>query len=181
MTFSKACEHMTNYTSAHESAHESARLCAIGGQGIKGYLANPPDYPDNHVEIDNRLTWFLGSLNKAYPGAYYVHLIRKRADVVRSLEKRVNRFGVGGIIGAYGCGMLYKKPREVQNEIREIAGHYYDTVNATIRDFQANTRIQMEDPKNMFTRFWAKIGADGDLAAALKEWDIRYNALPEEG
>ena len=83
--------------------------------------------------------------------------------------------------------MLYKTPVQMTCEIGSAAGHYYDTVNSNIQIFleakrtQSNIRVQTEDPRNQFTRFWASIGADGNLDAALKEWDTRYNALPEEG
>ncbi|MFO8086269.1 MAG: hypothetical protein R6T91_00500, partial [Bacteroidales bacterium] len=34
------------------------------------------DYPDNHVEVDNRLVWFLGGLDKRYDdgNTFYVYL-----------------------------------------------------------------------------------------------------------
>lgn len=48
MTFTKACSHIANYTSAHESR------C--------GYLGKSRfDYPENDVEVDNRLSWVAGA------------------------------------------------------------------------------------------------------------------------
>lgn len=70
-TFIEACQHATNYTAAHES-----------GKGI--VLADRLRFPDQHIEADNRLTWFLGPLGERYPDAIYVHLVRDREAVARS-------------------------------------------------------------------------------------------------
>ena len=50
-TFIKACEHIKNYTCAHESL-----LTEIGAQRF--------NYPQDHIEADNRLSWLLGRLDE---------------------------------------------------------------------------------------------------------------------
>ena len=41
------------------------------------------DYPDQHIESDNRLAWYAGRLEKRYgDDAFYVHLKRDRQRVV---------------------------------------------------------------------------------------------------
>ena len=50
-TFARACAHVSNYTSAHES-----RSGLLGDAHF--------DYPDNHIESDNRLSWMLGRLDR---------------------------------------------------------------------------------------------------------------------
>ncbi|MFM8634352.1 MAG: hypothetical protein ACKOEX_06015, partial [Planctomycetia bacterium] len=52
VTFAKACGHFRNYSTGHETnrAPGPARLA----------------YPDGHIEIDNRLAWFLGGLEERY-------------------------------------------------------------------------------------------------------------------
>ncbi len=64
MTFIQACKHISNFSSSHESR------C--------GLLAEARlDYPENHIEADDRLSWFLGRLDKQYGNsAFYVHLKR---------------------------------------------------------------------------------------------------------
>jgi hypothetical protein len=37
-------------------------------------------------------------------------------------------------------------------------------------------RIDLEDPKRAFADLWTRIDAEGDLSAALAEFDVRYNA-----
>lgn len=76
MTFVHACSHIDNYTSGHESRaghHGDARL----------------EYPDNHIEADNRLSWMLGSLDRKFgTDAFYLHLWRDPESVAQSFAKR---------------------------------------------------------------------------------------------
>lgn len=63
-TFVKACEHITNFSAAHES-----RTGLLGAARL--------DYAGNHIEADNRLSWLLGRLDRTYGNAaFYVHLRR---------------------------------------------------------------------------------------------------------
>ena len=50
-TFIKACQHIRNYTALHES-----RANRIAEQRLA--------YPRDHIEADNRLSWFLGRLDR---------------------------------------------------------------------------------------------------------------------
>ena len=68
----KICRHIKNFTVSHES-----RECLDFR------------YNNNHIEIDNRLCWFLGRLDKYYgDNAVYVHLQRNRNKVAKSFSKR---------------------------------------------------------------------------------------------
>jgi hypothetical protein len=74
-TFAEACSHITNFTSAHESG--------------KGKLAGRLEYPDRHIEVDNRLSWFLASLHERYGNdVFYVHLTRDPSATTRSFVAR---------------------------------------------------------------------------------------------
>src|SRR5688572_26940299 len=93
-TFVKACSHATNYSSAHES-----RANVVGPERLA--------YPPNHIEADNRLSWFLGRLERTYGNnAFYVHLTRSREETARSFTKRWDH----GIMQAYRVGVLMKLP-----------------------------------------------------------------------
>src|SRR5438132_14275765 len=84
-TFIKACSHLSNYSSAHES-----RMPLLGPERLR--------YPINHIEADNRLSWLLGRLDKAYADeAFYVHLIRDEEAVAASFVRRYD----SGIMQAY--------------------------------------------------------------------------------
>jgi len=161
-TFIKACKHITNYSSAHES-----RISMPGTQRLA--------YPQNHIEADNRLTWFLGRLDTAYGNnAIYVHLQRDKQQTVDSFIRRKDY----GIIKAYQQGIFLDEKRILA--IEDVVADYLDTANANIRAFLKNKSHTMAfmlgHAHADFHQFWKLIQATGDLQAALAEWEINYNA-----
>jgi len=161
-TFIKACEHITNYTAAHES------LCrCIGDQRLA--------YPGNHIEADNRLSWFLGRLDASYgDSAFYVHLSR---DVNATVESFSRRDGFG-IIKAYKEGILLEG--QADQTSHDIALDYINTVESNIeyflKDKTNKMNFSLESAADDFKLFWEQIHAQGDLQKALLEWDVNYNA-----
>jgi hypothetical protein len=130
------------------------------------------NYPDNHIEVDNRLSWFLGRLDSKYGNnATYIHLQRNLLDTANSFTKRYN----SGIMKAYREGVLMA----AEIPAKKAAADYCKTVGENIRHFLKNkTHVMdfyLEHAKRQFPLFWQWIHADGDLDAALKEWDIKYN------
>lgn len=161
-TFIAACNHITNYSAAHES-----RTRLIGDERLK--------YPVNHIEADNRLSWLLGRLEELYgDNAFYVHLRRNKLDTARSFSKRYD----SGIIRAYRSDILMGGPQDT--DPMNICMDYCDTVNRNIHVFlKDKTRkitFSMETAKEDFEKFWDLVGAEGDLTAALSELDKSYNA-----
>jgi hypothetical protein len=161
MTFIQACQHITNFTAGHES-----RIRLIGAERLA--------YPDNHVEADNRLSWLLGRLDRAYGNrAFYVHLTRDHDAAAASFAKRSDF----GIMKAYREGILLEGEESQTN--REIALDYLETVDANIALFLKYKRnrlaFRLENAKKDFRTFWEWIGAQGDLEKALAEWDNLYN------
>jgi len=161
-TMIAACAHITNFTSAHESlAHEigEARLA----------------YPSNHIEADNRLSWFLGRLDATYgDAAWYVHLTRDAGATAQSFAQRYD----GGIMRAYRKGVLFNDAKGKQPIA--VCRDYCDTVNSNIAHFLKDKskamHFRLENAKEDFRKFWNWIGAEGDLDAALAEWDMKHNA-----
>jgi hypothetical protein len=172
-TFAKACKHMDNYTASHES--QSIWLHA----GVKQPYRDLK-YPKNHIEVDNRLSWFLGTLEKNYgQGAFYIHLLRRPEEVARSLMVR----GEDSILFSFASGILqyFNKARSLSEQQRyEIGLQYWETVNNNIelflRDKPNKMTVWLHDIKKPFRQFWKNIGAEGDLEAAIAEWDICHNA-----
>ena len=161
-TFIKACQHISNYSAAHESL-----LNRTGAARL--------DYPANHIEADNRLSWLLGRLDKRYgDDAFYVHLKRKPQDTASSFAKRIDF----GILKAYEQGVLMHDTHRLPAS--EIASDYIETVNDNIelflKDKTHKMLISLETVQTDFTDFWQRIGAQGDHDAALSEWHINYNA-----
>lgn len=153
MTFYKACSHITNYTAGHQTR--------------KGLSL---DYPDNHIEIDNRLSWFLGTMDKKYPDAFYVHLVK--GDTWKSFIKRYD----GGII----CAFRKYIHQGLKAKPEDVTKNYCDTVNDNIEFFlKFKSQMRFDFDKGDFLEFWHRIGAEGNLEKALKEFDIKHNSSEE--
>lgn len=161
-TFIKACQHISNYTSAHESL-----LTKTGENRLK--------YAANHIEADNRLCWFLGRLDETFgDNAMYVHLSRSPEETAGSFSKRIDY----GILKAYEQGILLHNEHRLT--AHDIAIDYIETVESNIKLFlkdKSNTMdISLETIKTDFPKFWKRINARGDLEKALNELVINYNA-----
>ncbi len=166
VSFIKACKHITNYSSGHETLSKE-----LGARRL--------DYPDNHIEADNRLSWFLGSLDKKYANeAFYIHLVRKKSDTVLSFTNRWN--SRGGIIRAFYEGILKTSDFKTNSDIiNQVCEDYYTTVNDNIdlflKDKKNVLRINLENIQEDFKDFWHTIEAQGNLSAAIQEFSKRYN------
>lgn len=170
MTLSKALGHATNYTCAHESR--------------SGRITDRLAYPDQHIEVDNRLSFMLGLLHKRYPEAFYIWLRRSRNKVVDSYTKRFNTRA--GIMRAYANGIVQNT--RVPNDItqrRRVAELYVDATEANIARFlhgiddgQRYRFLDMDEPTlaTDFADLWQAIKAEGDLTAAQHELAKYYNA-----
>ncbi len=165
-TFIAACRHITNYTCGHET-----RVQLVGPERL--------NYPERHIEADNRLVWYLGRLQAAYGDrARYVHLVREPEACAASFARRAD-FGImqawrEGVLLGGGLGLTPLA----------LARDYLDTVEANLALFLRDKRqvmtFRLEQARVDFLAFWDWIGAEGDLAAALAEWDRRYNASPPD-
>lgn len=166
-TFARACEHITNFSVAHESRKEK--------------LYDRVKYPKNHIEVDNRLTWFLGRLDRQYgQEAFYVHLKRNREATAKSYARRYER----GIIKAYREEIIPDAEYHQTVSPIDVCRHYYDTVNRNIElfleDKNRSMEFRLESAKEDFREFWDRVGAEGDLSAGLAEWSRKYNASDRE-
>lgn len=165
VTFIRASEHIRNYSAAHES-----RTGRLGADRF--------DYPPQHIEADNRLSWLLGRLDRAYGDkAFYVHLRRDPEQVARSFVKRIDR----GIMRAYRRGGILMDLPADADPLR-TALDYCETVEANIEAFLRDKPLRMDfdlrDAAEAFPRFCERIGADVDLGLALAEFEVRHNASP---
>ncbi len=168
VSFYKACSHITNFTAGHESLSDK-----LGDSRF--------DYPDFHIEADNRLSWFLGVLGEKFSDddTLYVHLLRDRDLTARSFIKRWN--APGGIIAAFYKGILksqFRKP--TRDEILQVCLDYVDTVNTNIayflRDKPNVLTVRLDTIKEDFKKFWGEIDAAGELERALQEFDVAHNS-----
>ncbi len=161
MTITRACDHISNYTNAHES-----RSQMVGEERL--------NYPDNHIEADNRLSWLLGRLDEKYgDDAFYVHLKRDENATATSFVKRYRK----GIMKGYQK-ILHGLPWSADKHA--VALDYCRTVNSNIemflKDKTKTMQMDIENGKEGFARLWDLIGAEGDREKALAEFEIRHNA-----
>jgi len=168
VTFTKACGHLTNFTAGHES-----RASRIGTDRL--------DYPTGHIEADNRLSWHLGELGRRWDGrgTLYVHLMRDPDMVAASFAKRWDSTYRPSMIRAFGHGIVMRTQDWPEERRLDVARFYADTVNSNIEEFLAHrpsVTVNVETVGDDFPRFLDGIGAEGDLTAAVAEWDTQHNA-----
>lgn len=137
------------------------------------------NYPDKHIEADNRLIWFSGALDQEYGNeAFYVHLIRNREDTIRSYNRRWIRNG--SLIRAYCEGIHQIALHKLDRQRRyDVVADFYDQVNLNITQFlndkERKLTLQLENSTDEFPVFWEKIGAEGDLGKALETFKQKHN------
>jgi len=166
MTFSKACEHIKNFTCAHESKN-------IGEVGYPDNIL----YSDHHIEIQNRIIWALGQLDSYYgDSAYYVHLLRDREKVAQSYATRYMMLNKS-IIRSFVKRFV---PKKSNVSLIDACRYYYDIGNSNIELFLKDKSnvlaFNIENAKQQFPVFWDWIGAKGDIKKALREFEVQYNA-----
>jgi len=162
----KACKLINNYTSGHETLTQKS--------GYERF-----QYPDNHIEADNRLSWQLGQLDKLFGDeAFYVHLKRDKDAVAKSF---MGRFFQWSIIDSYCEGIKKVPPFTLNNRERlAVCYDYIENINTNIDCFLSDKtnkiEIHLENIENDFLKFWEKINASGNLEKALTEFKIKHNA-----
>jgi hypothetical protein len=164
VTFSKACKHITNYTSGHETT-------------THGKLGNNFEFPDNHIEIDPRLSIFVPLLREKYPDALFVHLQRERKSCIKSLAKRNSLFH-------FGCFRLGSLPKQCNENLDLLARLYYDSTIKMLESYMfiddhvfenKFMHIWLQDIEQGFSRMLKITDAECDKQKAFKELQIKYN------
>lgn len=160
VTFSKACAHIENFTTGHETLAEK-----LGPERVA--------YPARHIEVDNRLAWFLPRLGRAFPDALYVHLWRDEQAVAESYNRRWT--SPVAMMPAYRNGIL-KLARGA--DALDVCLDMVRNVELAISEFltdKASMDFPLSEAKALFPELWRRIGAEGDLSLAVAEWDILHN------
>lgn len=168
-TFMRACRHVTNFTTAHES-----RVNQIGPDRLM--------YPENHIECDNRLSWFLGRLDEAYGDkAFYIHMMRDEEAVARSYLTRWK--ADHSIIYGYRTTIVPNPAATIPPFM--VVRDMCQTINANVAQFLADKPhkavVRLEQAEQDFAACWDMAGFEGDRVAALAEWNVPYNASKPAG
>ena len=166
-TFFKACEHIENFTVGHEEYTKK-----LGDDRF--------DFPRDHIEIDNRLTWHIGEIDSKFgDDAFYVYLKRNKSKVRDSFKKRFKKHD--SIISTYSQSIKKTPPEELnKNERTQLAEDYIETVESNVdllwKDKSNTLTIELENINEGFSDFWDRINAEGNLNQALAEFQKSYNA-----
>lgn len=161
LSFAEACGHIRNYSTGHET-----RVGLIGADRLA--------YPADHIEVDNRLAWFPGRMQAAFgDGAFYVHLRRDREATAASMMRRWSK----PAMRSYRNGILWDVDPDIDR--LALARDLVETMEANIghflRDKSQTMSIDIETAKDTFPTFWERIRAEGDLDAALAEFDAKHH------
>lgn len=169
-TMTKACQHATNYTAAHESV------------GLRHNLM----YPSNHIEVNNRLVWYMGLLQQCYPDARYVWLLRDHEATALSYAKK-KAGNECNIIRAWrtairmGWYATKKRRPDAERSVLADCREYVAATNSLIQMFMKTLpderwcTVFVEEPWT-FDIFWNWAGLQGDKEAAFETFMQRFNA-----
>lgn len=163
-TLAHACQRaIENYTTGHES-----RLHCPGESRLA--------YPDQHIEIDNRLSWFTGRLDERFGRApLYVHLQRDAAATARSYARRR---ALGFLLHAYVRGIhvgLDDMP-----DYEAMATDMVATITANIRLFLRDKphvmAFSIDEAETGFVALFERLQAKGDQELGAQLVSLRLNA-----
>lgn len=168
-TFAEACQHLTNYSAAHESLSSK-----LGNERFA--------FPENHIEVDNRLCWFFGEMEKRFDDneTLYINLQRDHSKTVDSFLHRLrNSQYRSSIMSAFAHGIIMKSGDWKAEEELDLASFYVDTVQSNIEHFLRGRRhlvVSRDDGGESFAEFLKEISAEGDLEQAINTWNQVFNA-----
>lgn len=161
MTLARAFGHMTNWTSGHETR--------------TGDWQHRFDYPANHIEVDHRLTWFLGTLDRLFDHetTLWVHLTRNPDLVAASWAAR-DRPGSQRVTWTDVALFRVARP-DPQATARLMVDTVTDNIRLFLRGKPHTLHIPIEDPHAPFDQLWETVGAAGDRQAAHRTLDEVHN------
>ena len=151
-TFARASQLLDGMSAGHETR--------------AGIVEDRLSYPDNHVEVDNRLAWFLGSLDKMYDDSdtFYVYLTRDSESVAESYLKRWHI--KVSVVRAFYHGILMHSEKPHVARARESCRLFVETVNDNIRYFLSHRKNWCEVRVDHFVEdyfaFMDQVGLTGD-------------------
>jgi len=155
VTLSKACKNIKNYSSSHESK------TSPNNQGVFGDL----EYPENHIEIDPRMSYHIFSLREKYKDGIFFHLLREESGCVRSLSKRKSLRNYSTF--HYGW---------FDNDYDAAAKMYYENTTKMLKSVIPESHtIVLENIEHDWVKFCKIIKAECDQEKALIQLKQKYN------
>jgi hypothetical protein len=161
-TFAQATSYAENFTSGHET-----RAGLLGTHRL--------DYQNQHVEVDNRLAWFLGALDGKYgKAAYYVHFTRDPEAIAKSYNQRWHLRGA--IVRDYSESILIGARADPLDMCRDYVATVSENISFFLRDKPNVLHVRLENIQEDFGKFWDWIGAVGDRDSAIDIWRHKFNS-----
>ena len=162
-TFAAASRHIKGFTAGHETRT---------GRFFDDRIA----YPDNHIEVDNRLAFFLGALDQKYGDeAYYVHLMREPAKVAASYRKRW--YYRWSIVRAFYVNILMADPVAI-GDYEKACEFYVETNRRNIESFLKDKtnvfEFRLERAAENFAEFVDWLGQECD-PEGYRAWEQPLN------
>lgn len=132
-TLSEAFNCVDGFTSSHES-----RTTKLGFDRV--------DYPDNHIECDNRLIWFLPRLREKYASeGILVKVVRDYESIARSYDRRWRRIN---IMKAYSQGILLRDLCENNLDVcRDYVVNCYEHIDAEEGHWDNFIELDLSNPR----------------------------------
>ncbi len=160
---------LTTGRAASATFAEAAALIdgmTAGHETHRGMVEGRLDYPDSHVESDNRLVWFLGSLDRLYDDAdtFYVYLHRDPERVARSYRERWHI--TVSVVRAFYHAFLMNRDKPDPERALQACRLFVATVEDNIRFFLRHRRnwaeVRVESLEQDFFAFMQQAGLTGD-------------------
>lgn len=151
---SKALVHLDGFTAGHETADGEL-------------AANRFPYPERHVEIDNRLTWMLGTLVKAHaPEETLIILVKRDRDAVA--KSYLQRFLVpNGILASYSDGVIRHGGRTLE-VARDYVSTVYDQLDLLKTSGFEVAEFEHQELRELVRFIFDRLGDPGSLEDALE-------------
>lgn len=157
-----ACRIAKNYDAGHET-----KAGALGAERC--------DIPDNFIEVDNRLAWFLGRLAESDKGDVHYGFLRRDPEKVAVSYNR--RWEVRkGMMRGYCEGFCQRDKSTSDMEMaRDMVGTIESNIALFLKD-RPHTVMNIETIDQDLPKFLEAINADIDVTEALAEFHKKRNS-----
>ena len=159
-TLYQACRHIKNYTAGHES---------------EAGMVPTYHYPNQNIEASHLLVIAIPLLRSRYPDSKWVHIVRNKEKTVASMRRQLWDWSEWWVAQWY----LTQQHSDIYYGIES----YYDRVNDLCKELMPaeHMTIDIDTAKEQWPDFWNWIGAEGEMEAAMKEFDRAYNPAIKRG
>ena len=154
-TLSEAFSCVKGWSSAHES-----RSQLLGDERV--------NYPEKHLEFDNRLTWFLPRLTKKYSSSALLVIVQKKqCRLASSYNKRWYKMN---IMKSYSQGILMRDLKDNNLDVcKDYVSNVYEHLEYVSKDWMDCIYLDIDNPEEGVVGILNYIGGtESDLKEILE-------------